>query len=139
MAKPETMISPETGEVLRRDVRPFVVRYKDREMTVPLPGYYPEGDENGVHVGDDMVVVDQTIDKLRKEADGQLSPEQIRGLRRKLNLSQRKAGQIFGVGESAFDKYERGLISPSGPALRLMKLLERNPGLLADLEAEATS
>jgi HTH-type transcriptional regulator/antitoxin MqsA len=137
MARRETMISPETGETLRRDVRPFVVRYRDREMTVPLPGYYPEGDDDGVHIGDDMAVVDQALEKLRRETDGHFSPEQIRGLRQKLKLSQRKAGQIFGVGENAFDKYERGLISPSGPALRLMKLLDRNPELLAELEASS--
>ncbi|MDH6267753.1 HTH-type transcriptional regulator/antitoxin MqsA [Rhizobium sp. SG_E_25_P2] len=137
MPRPETMASPETGETLRRDVRPFIVRYRDREMTVPLPGYYPEGDDDGVHVGDDMAVVDQALEKLRREADGHFSPDQIRGLRQKLKLSQRKAGQIFGVGENAFDKYERGLISPSGPALKLMKLLDRDPDLLAELEARS--
>lgn len=53
---PSTMVSPETGETLTRDVRPFTVTYKGRSATVDLPGYYPLGDGNGVHVGDDMSV-----------------------------------------------------------------------------------
>lgn len=35
----ETMVSPETGETLRRGVRPFLVSYKGKSITVELPGY----------------------------------------------------------------------------------------------------
>ena len=51
---PVTMISPETGEILTRGSRPFVVDYKGESVTVDLPGYYPEGEGDGVHVGKDM-------------------------------------------------------------------------------------
>jgi HTH-type transcriptional regulator/antitoxin MqsA len=54
-------------------------------------------------------------------------------MRTKLNLSQREAGSLFKVGENAFDKYERGLIEPSGPTIQLMTLLEKHPGLLDEL------
>jgi HTH-type transcriptional regulator/antitoxin MqsA len=37
------------------------------------------------------------------------------------------------VGENAFDKYERGLIEPSGPTIQLMTLLEKHPELLDEL------
>ena len=36
---PETMVSPETGETLRRGLRPFLVTYKGKSITVELPGY----------------------------------------------------------------------------------------------------
>lgn len=39
---PETIVSPETGETLRRGVRPSLVTYKGKSITVQLPGYYPE-------------------------------------------------------------------------------------------------
>ena len=42
------MTSPETGEALTRDVRPFVVTYKGETITVDLPGYYPAGEGDGV-------------------------------------------------------------------------------------------
>jgi len=33
----DTTVSPETGEPLRREARPFTVRYKGRERVVDLP------------------------------------------------------------------------------------------------------
>lgn len=131
---PETMTSPETGERLMRGVRPFVVAYRDESVVVDLPGYYPEGDGDGVHVGKDMAVVDAALRGLKEKVDGLPSPETIRRLRAKLRLSQREAGALFKVGENAFDKYERGLIEPSGPTIQLMALLDRHPELAAELK-----
>jgi HTH-type transcriptional regulator/antitoxin MqsA len=44
---------------------------------------------------------------------------------------------VFKVGPSAFDKYERGLIEPSGPTIQLMTLLDRHPELIEDLRGDA--
>jgi len=129
----ETMISPETGETLTRGVRPFIVAYKGESVTVELPGYYPKGEGDGVHVGKDMSVVDEALRDLKEKADGVPSPATIRRLRAKLRLSQREAGALFKVGENAFDKYERGLVEPSGPTIQLMTLLDRHPELVAEL------
>src|SRR5690606_37287055 len=71
---PDTMISPETGEVLRRDARPFVVTYKGRSRTVDLPGYYPESGNDGIHVGADMAVTDAALRALKEEVQGIPSP-----------------------------------------------------------------
>ncbi|WP_255609307.1 type II toxin-antitoxin system MqsA family antitoxin [Methylosinus sp. Sm6] len=54
-------------------------------------------------------------------------------MRAKLSLSQREAGVLFKVGENAFDKFERGLVEPSGPTIQLMMLLDRHPDLLDEL------
>ena len=128
-----TMTSPETGEVLHRGVRPFTVTYKRQSITVDLPGWYPVGEGDGVLVGDDMAAADQALRDLKERVDGLPSPATIRRLRTKLKLSQRAAGAIFKVGSNAFDKYERGLVEPSGPTIQLMMLLDRHPDLLADL------
>ncbi|BDA87243.1 hypothetical protein Sa4125_47850 (plasmid) [Aureimonas sp. SA4125] len=64
-ALPETMVSPETGETLRREVRSFVVAYKGEAITVALPGYYPAEGDDGVHIGDDMAVVDAALRSQR--------------------------------------------------------------------------
>lgn len=134
---PDTMVSPETGEVLRRDVRPFVVTYKGKSRTVDLPGYYPENGDDGVHVGDDMEVTDTALRVLKEEVEGIPSPTTIRRVRQKLNLSQREAGGILKVGENAFDKYERGLVEPSGPTSQLLRLLDRHPELVEELRQQA--
>jgi HTH-type transcriptional regulator / antitoxin MqsA len=130
---PKTMVSPETGETLTRGVRPFTVAYKGESVSVDLPGYYPKGEGDGVHIGKDMIIVDEALRGLKEKVDGVPSPATIRRLRAKLRLSQREAGALFKVGENAFDKYERGLVEPSGPTIQLMGLLDRHPELVAEL------
>jgi HTH-type transcriptional regulator / antitoxin MqsA len=66
--------------------------------------------------------------------DGIPAPETIRKVRTKLRLSQRRAGAVFRVGSNAFDKYERGLIEPSGPTVQLITILDRHPELVKELE-----
>lgn len=130
---PPTMPCPETGETLRRAVRPFTVRYKGNEITVDLPGYYPKGEGESVHVGSDMSTADDALRQLKEQVDGLPSPATIRRIRNKLRLSQRAAGALFRVGPNAFDKYERNLIEPSGPTIQLLKLLDKHPELLREL------
>jgi HTH-type transcriptional regulator/antitoxin MqsA len=133
---PDTMVSPETGEVLRRDVRPFIVTYKGQSKTVDLPGYYPANGDDGVHIGDDMNVTDVALRALKEEVEGIPAPATIKRVRQKLNLSQREAGGILKVGENAFDKYERGLVEPSGPTSQLLRLLDRHPELVDELRQQ---
>jgi HTH-type transcriptional regulator/antitoxin MqsA len=131
---PKTMPSPETGETLTRGERPFKVTYKGRSATVRLRGYYPNSAGDGVHVGNDMRVVDHALRKLKEKVDGIPSPETIRKVRTKLGLSQRRAGAVFRVGVNAFDKYERGVVEPSGPTIQLINILGRHPELVKELE-----
>lgn len=130
---PDTMPSPDTGEAMVRGVRPFVVNYKGESRTVDLPGYYPSGPGEGVHVGADMNAVDETLRALKEQLDGIPTPSTIRRVRAKLKLSQREAGLLLRVGENAFDKYERGLVEPSGPTVQLIKVLDRHPELVEEL------
>lgn len=129
----ERMTSPETGEELTRSTRPFEVSYKGETLTVDLPGYYPSDEGDGVHIGDDMAVVDTALRALKEKVEGLPTPASIRRIRKKLKLSQRGAGAVLKVGPAAFDKYERGLIEPSGPTAQLLKILDRHPELLDDL------
>jgi HTH-type transcriptional regulator/antitoxin MqsA len=130
---PPTMPCPETGQVLRRDTRPFTVRYKERQIVIDLPGYYPDGDGESVHVGDDMAAADAALRVLKEQVDGLPSPATIRRIRQKLKLSQRAAGTVFRVGTRAFDKYERSLVEPSGPTIQLLRLLDKHPELITEL------
>jgi HTH-type transcriptional regulator / antitoxin MqsA len=130
---PPTMPCPETGRELRRDTRPFTVRYKTHELVVDLPGYYPDGDGESVHIGTDMAAADEALRVLKEQVDGLPSPATIRRIRHKLRLSQRAAGVVFWVGARAFDKYERSLVEPSGPTIQLLRLLDAHPELIMEL------
>ncbi len=61
-----TVMSPETGELLTRGVRPFTVTYKGQSITVDLPGWYPDGDGDGVLLGDDMAAADHALRELKE-------------------------------------------------------------------------
>jgi len=64
---PRTMPSSEKGGTLTRGVRPFEVTYQAQNITVNLPGYYPETDGESVHVGNDMSVVNHALGELKKK------------------------------------------------------------------------
>lgn len=130
----EKRVHPETGEELSRDVRPFVVRYEGRTRKVELPGWYPArkgGD--AVLVGDDLEVIDRALAELKAEVQGVLKPQEVRAIRLRLKLSQRKAGEILGGGPRSFQKYESGEVLVSRPMTQLLRLLERDPKRLKEL------
>ena len=64
-----------------------------------------------------------------------VDPGFIVGVRKKLNLGQREAAEIFGGGINAFSRYENGKTKPSLALVKLLKLLDRHPELLSELTA----
>ncbi len=82
-----------------------------------------------------MAVTDAALRVLKEEIEGIPSPATIRRMREKLKLSQREAGGLLKVGENAFDKYERGLVEPSGPTSQSLRLLDQHPELIEELRA----
>lgn len=60
-----------------------------------------------------------------------VTPEFIRQVRKKLNLDQKEAGSIFDGGVNAFSRYETGKIPPPVPLIKLLRILNTYPDLLA--------
>ena len=61
----ETMIHPETGELLRRDIRPIEFSYKGEKITLDMPGWYPPEGDDGIFSMDDMAVHDKALRILK--------------------------------------------------------------------------
>lgn len=61
----ETRIHPETGEILRRDVRPVEFSYKGEKITVDMPGWYPKTGDDGIFTHEDMKISDQALRILK--------------------------------------------------------------------------
>ncbi|MGH0277761.1 type II TA system antitoxin MqsA family protein [Sinorhizobium meliloti] len=74
---------------------------------------------------------------MKEEIEGIPSAATIKRVRRKLKLSQREAGGLCKVGENSFDKYERGLVEPSGPTSQLLRILDHHPELIEELRQGA--
>lgn len=62
-----------------------------------------------------------------------VDPEFIANVRKKLALDQREAAEIFGGGVNAFSRYENGKTKPPLALVKLLKVLERHPDLLAEI------
>ena len=63
----ETMIHPETGEILYRDVRPIEYTYKGESIIVDQPGWYPKNgnNEDGILSQEDMRVAGDAVRALK--------------------------------------------------------------------------
>lgn len=64
-----------------------------------------------------------------------VDPSFIARVRKKLDLDQREAGEIFGGGVNAFSRYENGKTKPPLALVKLLKVLERHPVLLAEVRS----
>jgi HTH-type transcriptional regulator/antitoxin MqsA len=62
-----------------------------------------------------------------------VDPAFITAVRKKLDLDQREAAEIFGGGINAFSRYENGKTKPPLALVKLFKLLDRHPDLLNEL------
>lgn len=118
----ETRIHPETGQLLRRDVRSQIVRVGSLSQVVDVPGWYPDGEGDAIHSGADLKDSDAVFQSLRARYAAH-----VRDVRKKLKLTQEEAGIIIGGGKRAFQKYESGANPPSDAAVGLIELLARHP------------
>ncbi len=64
-----------------------------------------------------------------------VDPGFIAKVRKKLDLDQRQAAEIFGGGVNAFSRYENGKTKPPLALVKLLKVLYRHPDLLDEVRA----
>ncbi|MFK0572855.1 type II toxin-antitoxin system MqsA family antitoxin [Endozoicomonas sp.] len=62
-----------------------------------------------------------------------VDPDFIVGVRRKLLLDQKEAGEIFGGGVNAFSRYEKGKTKPPLSLIKLFQILDNHPDLLSEI------
>lgn len=60
------------------------------------------------------------------------TPEQIHALRIRLGLKQRQFADVLFVSDKTVKAWEQGINRPSGPALRLLQIIEQHPEVLAE-------
>ncbi len=61
-----TRIHPETGEILRRDVRKIETTYKGETIIHDMPGWYPVDNDNGIYTREDMKFSDAALRILKE-------------------------------------------------------------------------
>ena len=132
-------ICPQTGEEMRRDVRPLTLTYKGNSITFDMPGWYCDHCDESIHTGKDMKVSDRMLNRLKADHEGLLSPDEIKRIRKKLKLTQEMAGQLIGGGPRAFQKYENADLLPSKAISSALVLLDHNPPAISLLRQRQRS
>lgn len=64
-----------------------------------------------------------------------VDPAYITKIRKKLDLDQREAAEIFGGGVNAFSRYENGKTKPPLALVKLLKVLDVHPELLGEVKS----
>lgn len=70
----------------------------------------------------------------RKVNAKEVDPVFIATVRKRLNLDQRQAAEIFGGGANAFSRYETGRVAPPRPLIMLFKALDKHPEILDEIK-----
>jgi HTH-type transcriptional regulator / antitoxin MqsA len=65
----------------------------------------------------------------------QQSEFEVHRLRQQLNVTQRELAELMGVGTLAVSRYERGVTTPTGPFMKLLRLLSSRPELIATVKS----
>jgi HTH-type transcriptional regulator/antitoxin MqsA len=125
---------------MKEEFRDETLSYAGQSITVHrLKGEFCPACGEGVWDSESNRRLDEAQTALINAVRGNPGAD-IRRIRKKLNLTQAKLAENFGVGKLAFSRYERGKTRPPVFLVKLLKLIERHPDLLRELrEMDAPS
>ena len=122
---------------LIHDTRDLPYTYKGETTTIPAvtADFCPACDESITDMAETERVM-REMQAFHKQVNAAtVDPSFIANVRKKLDLGQREAAQIFGGGVNAFSRYETGKTRPPLALVKLLKLLDRHPELLDEVRA----
>ncbi len=122
---------------LIRDSRDLRYTYKGETATIPaVTGDFCPACNEVVLDGEQGDRYSDLIGVFQRQVNAAfVDPDFIVKVRRKLDLDQREAAEIFGGGVNAFSRYENGKTKPSLALVKLLKMLDRHPDLLNEVRA----
>lgn len=125
------------GAELVHDTRDMPYTYKGESTVIPaVTGDFCPACGEAVLDMSESVRTSALMLEFNKQVNASIvDPEFIASVRKKLNLDQREAAEIFGGGVNAFSRYENGKTKPPLALVKLLKVLNRHPDLLAEVKA----
>lgn len=130
------MKCPVCGEAdLRRETRDIIHTYQGQSTVIPqvTGDFCPDCDEAILDAQESRRVSAAMSAFAREVNASTVDPRFIADVRRKLNLNQGEAGEIFGGGINAFSRYETGKTRPPVALVKLLRVLDRHPELLNEI------
>jgi HTH-type transcriptional regulator/antitoxin MqsA len=122
---------------LIHDTRDLPYTYKSETTVIPAvtADFCPACDESITDMAETGRVM-REMQAFNKQVNAAIvDPAFIINVRKKLNLDQREAAEIFGGGVNAFSRYENGKTKPPLALVKLFKLLDHHPNLLNEVRA----
>lgn len=122
---------------LIRDTRDIAYTYKGETTMLPAvtADFCNACDESITDASQTKRVMDLMLAFNKQINAASVDPSYITTVRKKLDLDQREAAEIFGGGVNAFSRYENGKTKPPLALVKLLKMLDRHPDLLAEVRA----
>jgi len=120
---------------LVHDTRDIPYTYKGESTVIPaVAGDFCPACGEAVLDGAESARASGLMLEFNKQVNAAIvDPEFIARVRKQLALDQRQAAEIFGGGVNAFSRYENGKTKPPLALVKLLKVLEQHPDLLAEI------
>lgn len=118
---------------LERKTKRQTLHYRGQTLRYEQPGLWCEACGEGILENLDMNATERPLYDFRARVDGYLTSADVRRIRKKLGLTQKQAGEIFGGGHNAFSRYEASSARPPKSTDALLRLLDKHPELLTEL------
>ena len=122
---------------LKHDTRDLPYTYKGESTTLPqVTGDFCPACGEAVLDAAQSRRVSLSMHEFSKQINAAIvDPAFIASVRKKLDLDQREAAELFGGGVNAFSRYENGKTKPPLALVKLLKVLDRHPDLLQEVRA----
>lgn len=120
---------------LLHDTRDLPYTYKGEKTVIPAVtgDFCPACAESVLDAAESEQVMREMLDFNRQVNAAAVEPGFIAKVRKKLELDQRQAAELFGGGVNAFSRYETGRTKPPLSLVKLLKVLDRHPDLLNEI------
>jgi HTH-type transcriptional regulator / antitoxin MqsA len=120
---------------LKHDTRDLPYIYKGESTVIPdVTGDFCSSCGEAVLDLGESVRTSVAMLAFNKQVNASIvDPSFIASVRKKLDLDQREAAEIFGGGVNAFSRYENGKTKPPLALVKLLKVLDRHPDLLSEV------
>ena len=139
MKQPKLELCPICDGNLLTITKTVQAKYKYTTFNYSQPGTWCSDCGEGFLTPKDLDSSRKEIADNKRVIEHRLISNDIKKFRKKVQLTQKEAGEIFGGGPNAFSKYERGEIIQSKSTDILMKLVSSNKISIEDIKEVETS
>ncbi len=120
---------------LIHDTRDQTYTYKgEKTILTAITGDYCTACDESILDANESQRAMEMMQQFQKQVNSAIvDPNFIINMRKKLHLEQKEAAEIFGGGVNAFSRYETGKTKPSLSLVKLLRVLDKHPELLAEI------